>query len=81
MSVHQLSCSPCSNRDALPQAGDATPNQMLDLGMWSQFVQEKFPDHGVLGEEGGIMGTSLACKHLFPQAGCPVLQIISMLSP
>ena len=23
---------------------------------WPQFIQEKFPDHGVLGEEGGIMG-------------------------
>ena len=52
---------------------------MLDLGMWSQFVQEKFPDHGVLGEEGGIMGASLVYKHLLPQAGCPVLQIVSML--
>ena len=28
----------------------------LMLGMLLQFVQEKFPDHGVLGEEGGIMG-------------------------
>ena len=25
-----------------------------------QFIQETFPDHGVLGEEGGIMGGSLS---------------------
>ena len=37
------------------------------VSCWLQFIQEKFPDHGVLGEEGGIMGESsphpLWCNH------------------
>ena len=34
--------------------------QLTGVVFLLQFIQETFPDHGVLGEEGGIMGGFLS---------------------
>ena len=45
--------------------------------MLLQFISEKFPDHGVLGEEGGIAGEGL--KPMPPGIIIPVSDAIARL--